>query len=85
MVRMIFQCSSRRAQGIGLTSEIILNTILTEPNFRIWDMSIRGFAREVYFFDWLKKNAVNPLDPLEYRADRANKADLALYNRSKGD
>ena len=35
------------SRAIGLKSEIIIDTILREENFRIWDMSIRGFAREL--------------------------------------
>jgi hypothetical protein len=34
------------SKKLQLSTNIILDTILLESNFRIWDMNIRGFARE---------------------------------------
>ena len=33
------------SNALNLKTDFILNTILLENNFRIWDMNIRGFAR----------------------------------------
>jgi len=73
------------ARELRLRTEIILNTILSEPNFRVWDMSIRGFAREVYFNDWLDAHGIARFEPSECRDERALKADLALKDAISGE
>lgn len=69
--------------GLGqpLKPEIILETILKEENFRIWDMSIRGFLRETVFNDWLIKGGskIHPADL--YKRNRWNKTDGLLINK----
>ena len=67
----------RCSELLGLKSDVVLNTILNESNFRIWDMSIRGFAREVAFKLFLESNNVKPYKS-DVRRERADKADLAL-------
>lgn len=71
------------AKAIGVNSDIIVNTILREPNFRIWDMSIRGFAREVVVKRYLKSIGARFSDnPSLYRKERGEKADLAIIRKS---
>ena len=68
---------------IGLNSAIIIDTILRNENFRIWDMSIRGFAREVVLKRFLNANKI-PFDdhPARIRPERGNKSDLAIQKES---
>lgn len=72
----------KSAKLLGLNTEIILNTILRESNFRIWDMSIRGFAKEMAFKVFLDSFNIKYLPPENsQRTDaRANKSDLVLIN-----
>lgn len=72
------------ANKIGVTSDIILGTILKPKNFRIWDMSIRGFARETAFREMLDKNHIINIKPDNtYRRDgRANKSDRMLITQN---
>jgi len=74
----------RSAQKLNVKTGIILNTILKKVNFRIWDMSIRGFAREVYFQDYLREHRIAVYNPTSCRAQRGDKADLALCRKSDG-
>lgn len=69
------------AQAVGVTSEIILNAIMREENFRIWDMSIRGFASEVVFKDFLEKANIKLGESKSIARPRADKADLSLWNK----
>lgn len=74
----------KTAKAIGVNSDIIINTILREQNFRIWDMSIRGFAREVVIKRYLKSNNISFTDkPSLYKKERGEKADLAIIGKSK--
>ena len=74
----------KSAMAIGVNSDIIVNTILREPNFRIWDMSIRGFAREVVVKRYLHNIGVCFSDkPSMYKKERGEKADLAIIRNSK--
>jgi hypothetical protein len=67
------------AKVLGLSSEIIVDSIMRKCNFRIWDMSIRGFTRETAMERWLDKNAIPySKKTSEYRKERADKADLVL-------
>ena len=63
---------------LNLKTEIILDTILNEGNFRIWDMSIRGFAREVAIDNLLNKFKISSLNPVPLKAERGDKADFAV-------
>lgn len=74
----------RCAKLLNLNSNVILNTILNEANFRIWDMAIRGFARETAFIAYLDRNDVASLSPSAVREDRADKSDHALKDMPTG-
>jgi len=63
---------------LNLKSEIILDTILNEGNFRIWDMSIRGFAREVAIDNLLSEFGISSLNPVPLKTERGDKADFAV-------
>ena len=66
----------------GLTTDIVLNTILREENFRIWDMSIRGFAREIVIKRILNDIGVKFTDePKTIRPERGEKADMAIMRK----
>ena len=71
----------RTASKIGVDSGVILRTILSQPNFRIWDMSIRGFIREQVFKESLNSSGVATMNPMESGRPRADKADLAIKVR----
>ena len=68
----------RTAAMIGVDSGVILRTILSNSNFRIWDMSVRGFIRELIFKESLTASGVRTLNPIETKKARADKADIAL-------
>ena len=68
----------RTASKIGVDSGVILRTILSQSNFRIWDMSIRGFIREQVFKESLNFSGVETTNPMESGRPRADKADLAI-------
>lgn len=72
------ECLPLTSQRIGISSDIILNTILNEANFRIWDMAIRGFSREVMFLENLSSFSIPAYKPSDLRRDRADKADHAV-------
>jgi hypothetical protein len=72
------ECLPKTSSILNLKSEIILDTILMEENFRIWDMSIRGFAREVAITRMLKTAGVSVLNPVSVRPERGDKADFAV-------
>ena len=69
----------KTAHAIGLKSEIIIDTILRKENFRIWDMSIRGFAREIAFKRFLDSQKVQYIsNPVTIRPERGDKSDIAI-------
>ena len=68
----------RTSQSIGVDDEIIIDTILNEQNFRIWDMSIRGFAREQNFKKFLKDRNIAHFDASKVTESRPEKADGAF-------
>ncbi len=68
----------RTASKIGVDSGVILRTILSQSNFRIWDMSVRGFIREQVFKESLNLSGVETMNPMESGRPRADKADLAI-------
>lgn len=63
---------------LNLPSNVILDTILCYANFRIWDMNMRGFAREVAVISFLKNHNIKLYNPSVSRKARSDKADLAL-------
>jgi len=65
---------------LDMTSDVIINTILSEENFRIWDMSIRGFAREVVFSKYISERSILATRPEDTGRERANKSDHALIS-----
>jgi len=72
----------KTASMIGLPSGFILDAILQKENFRIWNMNIRGFAREVAFVFQLRAHDARPFKPSDCRKDRADKADVCLRDAS---
>ena len=75
----------KTAELLGIKTDFILNTILRETNFRIWDMNIRGFAREHYFASFLSSHKIAQYRPLDCRRERADKADFALQRQGTAD
>lgn len=69
---------------IGMSTDIILNTILSEENFRIWDMSIRGFAREEVFKAQLMLRKIGVHSPSISGKRRADKADFTIKTKIDG-
>jgi hypothetical protein len=63
---------------LNMNTDVIVNTILSNENFRIWDMSIRGFARESVFTRKLKDHGIEVFSPQSTGKDRAEKADHAI-------
>ena len=70
------------SNAIGVNTNIILDTILSSSNFRIWDMSIRGFAREAQFNYLLTSFGRKIYKSKESRRERGEKADFALKKNS---
>lgn len=70
--------------ALQLKSELIIDTILREKNFRIWDMAIRGFAREVAFKSYLNYKTIIYKNPPECGRERADKSDIALIRKTSG-
>jgi hypothetical protein len=68
------ECSKK----LGVPSSYIIDAILKEKNFRIWDMSIRGFARETIYKTVLKNYQFRIVPPNKIGAERADKADHAI-------
>lgn len=72
----------KTSETLKLTTELIVDSIMRPCNFRVWDMSIRGFTREIGLENWLKKNNVSfSTEPLRYRTERADKADIVLLKK----
>lgn len=67
-------CSAKSS----IPSAFIIDTILNKSNFRIWDMSIRGFAREYVFEKFLLKLNLELANPTAVRPLRGDKADHAF-------
>lgn len=71
--------SSRR---LNLKTDIILDTIIFDTNFRIWDMSIRGFSREVVISNFLRSIGKRVFNPVQVRNDgRGDKSDFAMKSK----
>jgi hypothetical protein len=74
----------KSAARLNLTTNIILDTILFQSNFRIWDMAIRGWAREVAINNLFIANKINWVKPITVRKSRGDKSDFALKKKSRG-
>jgi hypothetical protein len=66
------------SKKLQLSSNIILDTILLESNFRIWDMNIRGFAREAAIRSIFFEKNITVYAPIDLNRVRADKSDFAL-------
>lgn len=72
------------AKAIGVNSDIIVDSILCKANFRIWDMSIRGFAREFVVKKALEKHKYKfSMTPTKYKSERGEKADVVIWDANK--
>ena len=71
----------KSSQRIGAHSSLIIDAILRVENFRIWDMNMRGFAREVALKAFLTEHRIVPESPTHCSRPRADKGDLALTRR----
>jgi hypothetical protein len=69
---------------LGMNTDVILNTILSSENFRIWDMSIRGFAREEVFIKKLKDREIDIVSPSQTGRERSDKSDHAVRSAKDG-
>lgn len=70
------------AKSIQLTTRLIVDSIMRECNFRIWDMSIRGFAREIALLSFLDSNSISYSNtPTKYKEERGEKADLVVFTK----
>ncbi len=74
----------KSAARLNLTSNIILDTILSNGNFRIWDMAIRGWAREVAINKLFERNKIKFIKPASVRKLRGDKSDFTLKRKSGG-
>ncbi len=73
----------KTANAIHLATHLIVDTIMRECNFRIWDMSIRGFAREIALLSFLQNNSIAYSDdPKRYKPDRGEKSDLVVLSKN---
>jgi hypothetical protein len=73
----------KSAALLNLKTNIILDTILFESNFRIWDMALRGWAREVAISNLLKEYKIKTIKPTIVRNSRGDKSDFALRKKTK--
>lgn len=74
----------KSAARLNLTTNIILDTILFQSNFRIWDMAIRGWAREVAIRNLLVQNKINWVNSISVKRLRGDKSDFALKQKTGG-
>lgn len=72
----------KSAQKLNLKTNIILDTILLGGNFRIWDMAIRGWARELAINRLFQSAGIHFIAPTVVRRDRGDKSDFALMNKA---
>ncbi|MCZ6382454.1 hypothetical protein O4N80_01195 [Vibrio parahaemolyticus] len=64
---------------LNLSSEVIIDTFLKKENFRMWDMAVRGFAREKSFELFCIKNNITLYNPSVTGRERYDKADHVIY------
>lgn len=67
----------------GVTTEVIVNTIINKSNFRVWDMAIKGFAREYAFEKYAAKINLHIQHPKVTGRPRYDKADFVIENGSQ--
>ena len=67
-----------------ISDEIILDTIFAEENFRIWDMSIRGFLRETVFETQVREHGGRVWETSAFTKQRSDKADGVLVKKTDG-
>lgn len=70
----------RLTKFLNVTTDVIMNTILNKSNFRIWDMAIRGFAREIAFEKFCLENSIQLLKTSNTGKIRSDKADRAIFH-----
>lgn len=62
----------------GVTTEVIINTILNVNNFRMWDMAIKGFCREYSFESYCYRKGIVLKNPNITNRLRYDKADFVV-------
>ena len=67
-----------------ISDGIILDTIFAEENFRIWDMSIRGFIRETIFDAQVRDHGGRVWETSAFTKRRSDKADGVLVKKTDG-
>lgn len=68
---------------LNLSSKVIIDTFLKKENFRMWDMAIRGFAREKSFTKYCKYNNINLDHPCITKRLRYDKADHVIKENGR--
>ena len=63
---------------LNLNTDVVLNTVLSRENFRIWDMAIKGYALEEVFKKKLESQKVSHIDPKNTGRIRKEKSDVVL-------
>lgn len=78
------ECLPLTSALLGINSDAILTAILNRNNFRIWDMNIRGFARQAMFEVFAHKHKIEHSEPSRKSA-RGDKADyvVTIANRKR--
>lgn len=66
------------SRAIGVNSEVIVETIVNRANFRIWDMSVRGFLRESEFRRVIESLNIEIDGAQGHRPERSDKADFVI-------
>jgi len=66
------------SEAIGVDTGVIVDTIVNRANFRIWDMSIRGFLREGEFRRMTESLGIQIDSAQGHRPERSDKADFVL-------
>lgn len=71
---------------IGLDEDIVIESLFSLENFRVWDMSVRGFAREFALKSLFGKHKTIFIDPQRCQCGRlrADKSDIALLDSFNG-
>lgn len=74
----------KTAKAIGLNTDIIVESIIRKENFRVWDMNIRGFAREYVLKKILASKEIKFLPCIKKKSknNRGEKADLKIFLES---
>lgn len=68
----------KTVEECGVTTEVIVNTIINKSNFRVWDMAIKGFAREYAFQMYASKIKLPVQEPKITGRLRYDKADFVV-------